>query len=432
MGTIMQSLNPALYKSIVDTGFDSTIIYAPTCPDQSNQCQGPLDISGKPKLIRWAYGPFHQFVYFPLILFQTSVASIGNTILAIHVIAILPVLYFFCRYYFTKPNNLLTIYIFAFTLGQFAFLDNLKQRNTEMVEFFLIFLALFAIKFKRPWLLGCSLSLAFLAKLLPLIFFPYLIIKKHFKALVAYLLIIIFFAIITELVLGFNNSQLLSDTTAGKEAREDTIVDGLDMGIPSEAHFAGTRPLAPISHVRGSVYTFILSFASEVQLDSEETIVSYNTEYFYLINWGFFAFCAIATLISGRYIYFNKSDTLFDFSIITCLMLLIFPRINPHYYIFCLFGMYYFLHAFLNNRQNTVSMKTSYKFLFSFFFVVISLLFGEFTPFSIIDRVINQDFPYFHFLAAYGLQGLATFLLWLMLILIGPEKCKDEHLSCNT
>ena len=128
------------------------------------------------------------------------------------------------------------------------------------------------------------------------------------------------------------------------------------------------------------------------------------------------------------YIYRNKSDTLFDFTIITSVMIIILPRANPHYYIFCLFGIYYLLYGFLSDRQDIVNMKKSYKFPLYFCFAVTSIFFGGIIPFSIIDKLINQDFPYFHFLASYGIQGFATFLLWLMLIFIGPEKRKDESL----
>ena len=79
-------------------------------------------------------------------------------------------------------------------------------------------------------------------------------------------------------------------------------------------------------------------------------------------------------------------------------------------------------------------MKTNYKLLIIFLFVIILLLFGYFVPFSvidkiIIDKIINQDFHYFHFIAAYGFQGLATFLLWFLLIIIGPEKDNNKSLG---
>ena len=306
------------------------------------------------------------------------------------------------------------------TFGQFAFLENLMQRNIEIAEFLLIFIALLAMKFKKEWLLGSSLSLAFLAKLLPLIFFPYLIIKKRYVSVTIYLLVIMVIVIITELVLGWDN-WILPEMASRH-------------GIPTLASLKGEVPLAYIQYVRGSFYNFIMTFVSDIQLGGDYPKVTYKEEYFRLVNWGFFAFCALISFISFRNIYFNKNDTFFDFAIITSLMLLVFPRINPHYYIFCLFGIYYILRTLLCGRQDIINMKTNYKLLIIFLFVIILLLFGYFVPFSvidkiIIDKIINQDFHYFHFIAAYGIQGLATFLLWFLLIIIGPEKDNNKSLG---
>jgi hypothetical protein len=364
-------------------------------------------------MVLWAFSPFSPFSNFTILQFTYSLTSFVNSLLFILILTSLTILYFFSRYCFPIPNNLITIYIFAFTLGQFAYLENLKQRNIEITEFSLICLAILVVKFKNNWLLAVSLSLAFLSKLLPFIFFPYLIIKKQYKAITIYLIVVVVITIITEFVLGWSNWWMLESKN--------------EHGVPSAEVFLGEKPLAAISHVRGSFYTFILAFFSETHLTNIATVV-YKKEYFSLINWGYIAFCFIISCISFRFIYHNKTDTLFDFAIITSLMLLVFPRINPHYYIFCLFGFYFLLHAFLSYRQDIVSLKTSYKSLLSIWFVVISMLLGEFIPFSIIDRIIDQDFNYFDFMSTYGLQGLGTFLLWFLIIIVGPEKRNEKQL----
>ena len=405
MYSVMERYNPVLFNSVKSTEsvwFTSGSI----CNVEDIECK---EVPGE-----WFYGPFHHLVHLPLTLFHSTLKSFTNSLLIIYVLASLFILYFFSRYYFISHNKLFTVFIFALTFGQFAFLENLKQRNIEIAEFLLIFLALLAMKFKKEWLLGISLSLAFLAKLLPLIFFPYLIIKKRYVSVTIYLILVMVIAIITELVLGWGNWVLPKLATSH--------------GIPSLASILGEHYLTGISHLRGSFYTFVLSFFTDIHLTSTSTIVTYKEKYFGLVNSGFFVFCALISFISIRNIYFNKNDTFFDFAIITSLMLLIFPRINPHYYIFFLFGIYYILHIFLCGRQDIINMKTSYKLLIIFLFVTILLLFGYFVPFSVIDKIINQDFPYFHFMAAYGIQGLATFLLWLLLIIIGPEKYNSESL----
>jgi hypothetical protein len=392
-GCSLPSYNPTLYEHFKNT---STIWFT----------------TGNEKKMQWFYGPFYHFVHLPILLFSSSLAFFLNSLFVFYVVTMFFVLYLFSRYYFDNNKNLVTIFIFAFTLGQFAFLENLKQRNIEITEFILICIAILAVKFKKQLLLGASLSLAFLSKLLPFIFFPYLIIKKHYKSISIYLLIVVIVSVVAEFVLGWRNWHMLEGA--------------FNHGVPSGAALMGDKPLAIINHTKGSFYTFILVFFSEINLTETDTLVSYNREYLGLINWGFLVFCTLISIVSLFYIYNNKSDILFDFALITSLMLLVFPRTNPHYYMFSLFGIYYLLQVFLCGQKDITSMGTNYKYFLSFWFVVASVFTGEFIPFSIFDKIFNLNAPFFHYYAAYGIQGLGIFILWLLLLIVGPENTKTN------
>jgi len=399
MYSILNNYNPELFESVTAGGGVWWTSRDVVCNDVDKLCSSSS---------KWFYGPVHHLIHAPLTLFLKTSTSFFNTLLVLYLATILLTLYIFSKNYFHSYNKIFLIYVVSLTIGQFAFLENIQQRNIELAEFLLIFAALFAIKSNRNMMLGFSLAAAFFAKLLPLIFFPYLLIKKRFIAVGYYCLFVFIIALVTDITLGWSNWAMPGQLS--------------EHGMPTTDKLVSNSIFTEISHQRGSFYTFVLSFFSDITLTRTETVVIYIDNYIGYINFGFIVFCAIVSFISFRSFYLNGKDTFFDFALITSLMLIVFPRINPHYYIFTLFGIYYVLHFMLEERSDYVDMRSLYKGIMLSTYIGILLMLGEFIPFSIIDRIIDQDFPYFHFMSAYGIQGLATFLLWTLLIVIGPRK----------
>jgi len=102
-------------------------------------------------------------------------------------------------------------------------------------------------------------------------------------------------------------------------------------------------------------------------------------------------------------------------------MLAAFPHCNPHYYVFTLFGAYFLLHIFLgDHRFSPYGFRV--KYLVGVAFVVILLMLGAIVPFSTYDRLFGLGSPYIHVMAVYGIQGLATFLLWCAVMLIAVRE----------
>ncbi len=351
----------------------------------------------------WFYGPMHHMAHIPLLIVANSIQGFFNILLFLYVISSISFIYIFSKYFFKDYDKLFFVYIIALTMGNFSFLENIQQRNSELLEFLLLFIALFAAKHNRSMVLGVSLSSAFLVKLLPIIFFPYLILKKHYKAALYYTIFVTIISVLTSSILGWDNWKLLSSMS--------------EHGMPTIGKILDNQLFADISQQRGSFYTFILSFISDVEVTNQATIVKYSFAYIGVINWLFIIICLMLSTLTARIVYLNKKDVFFDFALIATLMLIVYPRVNPHYYIFALFGIYYVTYIFFQYKEiNKINIINILLYL------VILLLLGEFIPFSIINHIFDLNYPFFHFIASYGLQGFGVFLLWCLLILVAPVK----------
>ena len=138
-------------------------------------------------------------------------------------------------------------------------------------------------------------------------------------------------------------------------------------GMPTIGKILDNQLFSDISQQRGSFYTFILSFISDVEVTNQATIVKYSFTYIGVINWLFIIICLILSTLTARIVYLNKKDVFFDFALITTLMLIVYPRVNPHYYIFALFGIYYVTYIFfqykeINKKRDRIDGKNNAKY----------------------------------------------------------------------
>ncbi len=157
-------------------------------PDIQNAILAKSDVAGTVWFLKtWFYGPIHHLWLFPLTFFANSIDLFFRLLLIFYVCLIIGVL--FLLYNAVKKNRdyLFLIAYFTITLGSFALLDNLTQRNVELFEFSLITIAYLYLKKNCDYIGGSLLCFAAMAKLLPFIFFPYLLIKKNFKAAISFL-----------------------------------------------------------------------------------------------------------------------------------------------------------------------------------------------------------------------------------------------------
>ena len=390
MYPILQSYNPTLYSTI---------------PKSLVWWDG----------VYWFYGPFYHLLYFPLTLILPSFDVFMRSLMIIYIVILMLVLFYFVKNYGEQKKNTLFIIVFTLTFGIFATSDLLQQKNIELIEFVLLMSALLCLEKQKFYAAGSLLCMAAMSKFLPFIFFIYLFIKPEFKngkhkAIISYIFTFVLIVIAAHFTLGWDTYKMFQSNVATAH------------GVPTLQSFLGEKAITEVSHVRGSLYTFILSFFVKIDMTSAVPVVSYANTNYLIPNLIYFIVCILVGLLSFLVIRKNKNDIFYDFAILTSLMLIVFPRCNPHYYIFILFGLYYISMVLLNSSRKLSYKKQHEFYLLGILLVFVYLMFGGLIPFSLYDRILSLDNKYYHYIAVYGIQGFAVFVLWSTLITLGYRK----------
>ena len=215
----LPSYNPDLYNSLL-TSTSAGGVYFPDTPI-------------------WHYGPIHHFWLYPLTLFIKNFETFMNSVFIIYLFLIIIGFSLLYQALTNKKNIYFLIAFWTIILGCFQMNDNLLQRNIELLELFLIIVAFWCLTHKIDFLGGIVLCFAAMAKLFPFIFFPYLLIKRKFKSAFGFMLAFVIIFIATQLILGWENSNLLRGGQAQK------------YGLPSVSSLLGEAYFAPIHPQRG-------------------------------------------------------------------------------------------------------------------------------------------------------------------------------------
>jgi hypothetical protein len=94
--------------------------------------------------------------------------------------------------------------------------EALTQRNIEIFELLLIFAAFALMLRGRATASACVIGVAAMTKFLPLIFLPYFVVKRNWRALASSMIVIALIAIATEAVFGWRYSQVLIELRSGR------------------------------------------------------------------------------------------------------------------------------------------------------------------------------------------------------------------------
>jgi len=84
--------------------------------------------------------------------------------------------------------------------------EALTQRTIELCELMLLFIAYALYRRGRSGTCGAAIGTAAMMKFLPLIYLPWFVIRRQWRALLAAMAVIVPVAIVTQLVLGWQNS----------------------------------------------------------------------------------------------------------------------------------------------------------------------------------------------------------------------------------
>lgn len=170
----------------------------------------------------WHYGPVEHLITLPLFgfatlgsayrcwLFVNYVFVAGILVLAIGIIDS------------WRPTLKTATIVVVIVLNFNPFYEGLTQRVIEIFELLLILCAFELDRKGRHTACGFAIGIASMAKFLPLIFLPYFVLKRNWRALGGALAAIIPIAIVTEFVLGWENSGILRQLRKGSFLLVDT------------------------------------------------------------------------------------------------------------------------------------------------------------------------------------------------------------------
>jgi len=157
----------------------------------------------------WHYGPVEHIVTLPLFAFPDLRSAYRAWLFANYAfliaIAILAAVLFF-----SGRQRWIALAICAIVMFNYSPLYvGLTQRVIEIFELLLIFVAFALVRRDHELAAGFVIGVAAMTKFLPLIFLPYFVVKRMWRALAGSLLAIVPIAIATEIVLGWRHSGVV-------------------------------------------------------------------------------------------------------------------------------------------------------------------------------------------------------------------------------
>ena len=182
---------------------------------------GPLAyIWGPPPL--WNYGPLLHVVTLPLFAFPNLRAAYVAWLMVCYVVVAATVVVAIGVLDDWKPTLATTVVVIAVFCNFNPLYDGLSQRVIELFELLLLFAAYAWLRRGRDGAAGAAIGAAAMLKFLPLIFLPWLVLKRRWRALGAALAVIVPVSIATQFTLGWQNSRIVWQLAGGGLIHGDT------------------------------------------------------------------------------------------------------------------------------------------------------------------------------------------------------------------
>lgn len=310
----------------------------------------------------WHYGPVLHLVTLPLMAFPTLRSAY---------LAWLIVCYVFVIAAAVIAARLIddAFVVFLVFCNFNPLYEALTQRTIELFELLLLFAAFALWRRRRDGACGAAIGTAVMAKFLPMIYLPWLVLKRRWRALAGALAVIVPVAIATQLVLGWQNSGILKQLREGSflSSELNQSLSGVVIRLLTWTH--STLPPATISRA--------------------------------LIVIGLIALSAFMLRLRRR----EDVDDL-EFGLLAAAMVLLPPHNENYYFVFLLLP-YLFLYA--RYRGGGWTWRAALLAV-SFFLVAMPI------PFSILNRLTGLDAFALYLRAAIPFAG-AT----LLVIVLGAE-----------
>jgi alpha-1,2-mannosyltransferase len=325
----------------------------------------------------WHYGPVMHLVTLPLFAFE----RLEDAFLA----------WLFVNYIFSagiivlaawlldggRPRLSTVSLVVIVTLNFNPFYEALTIRAIEVLELLLLLGAYVLHRKGRRFGSGIAIGVAAMAKFLPLIFLPYFVLKRNWRAFFGSLAVIVPIAIATQLVLGWQNSGIFGQLKEGSFLRvdENQSLSGMILRILDWTH-------APLDGAMASRIAILTALAalSVLYLKTRMCTVAEDLEW-----WGL----AVAMILL--------------------------PPHNQNYYAIFLLPAY--LALFDRYRKGRLRPSVMIVTLLSF------LVVGLPAPLSVMSRLAGFDVWPAYLRAGGGFVGAA--LLAGVVVMLLLEECRD-------
>ena len=160
----------------------------------------------------WHYGPVQHLVTLPLFAFPT-LRSAYVAWLFVNVAFVAVTIVLAAR---VTGNALVAVILF---LNFNPLYEALTQRTIELFELMLLFAAYVLYTQRRDVSSGVAIGIAAMTKFLPLIYLPWLVLKRRWRVLAGSLAAIVPIAVGTQCVLGWQNSGIVKQLRRGSFLR---------------------------------------------------------------------------------------------------------------------------------------------------------------------------------------------------------------------
>jgi hypothetical protein len=163
----------------------------------------------------WHYGPAQHLITLPLYAFP-DLHSAYTVWLAANYAFLFAILVLASRVFESGRAKWVWLsFVVLAALNYSPLYEALTQRNIEIFELLLIFVAFALGQKHRETGAGIAIGLAAMTKFLPLIFLPHLVLKRRFRALAASMMAIVPLAVGAQMVLDWRYSGILIQLRRG-------------------------------------------------------------------------------------------------------------------------------------------------------------------------------------------------------------------------
>jgi hypothetical protein len=163
-----------------------------------------------PSSVGWNYGPVVQFLTVPFVFVPTKPVALTIILLLDLGLVVMSFLLWVRLLFGARPRGWVVAGLACLWMNYFPLLEAIAGREVELLELWLITVAVWALRARREGLAGVAIGVAAMTKFLPVVFIPYLLItrfRRAFWAAVAAVLLIVGPA---QWWLGFQHSVTFS------------------------------------------------------------------------------------------------------------------------------------------------------------------------------------------------------------------------------